>query len=164
MTKETVGKVARDLMLKDEPSHSPIDYEREMHKDYEKNIQECIARGKKDFPGNFYVLVITKKERLMQNVIRNYFMARQSCPTPEWDQTVYFYDRKNDVLQFLWVIPAKDVCEHLKDNALQVAPEEKGLLEFVLSYYDGTLFQLAKKRNGEIATSPELEKKGNKYV
>ncbi len=164
MSKETVGKASRDLLLKNEPSHSVIDYEREMHKDYEKNILECVERCKKEFFGDFYVLVIIKKERLMQNVIRNYFLGRKSCPTPDWDQTVYSYDRKNDTIKFMWVIPAKDICEYYKSHALEVVPEERELLQFVLDFDDGTLLRLAKKLNGEVQDSPLLEKKGKKYV
>lgn len=164
MAKKTVGKASLDLLLKNEPSHSAVDYEREMHKDYEKNIQECINRGKKGTAGDFYVIVITKKERLMENVIRNYFTFRKSCPTPEWDQAVYFYDRKKEGIEFLWVVPAKDVCEYYKEYALEVVPEERELLKFVLEFSDGTLFNIAKKRNGEEEKSPLLEKKGKKYV
>ena len=85
----------------------------------------------------------------MNNVIRNYFLTRFSCPTPEWDQAVYKYDTKSDSLDFLWVVPAKDICKNLKDNALNIDPSEKELLNFVLSFEDGTLLQLSKKLNNE---------------
>jgi len=55
----------------------------------------------------FYVCVITKKERLMDNVLRNYFLARSTCPTPQYDQTVYKYHRDSGAIQFLWVLPSK---------------------------------------------------------
>ena len=121
-----------------------------MHKDYEKNIFECVTTHKKVFFTDFYIVVLTKKERLMKNVIRNYFLARHSCPTPDYGQTVYRYNRKKDIINFMWVIPSKDSCYLLKDNALEVVPEERELLKYVLDFADGTLMKWAKKLNNEI--------------
>lgn len=147
---KTVGAISAELQGKEAPTRDPIELEREMHKDYEKNLFECIDRGKQDYPGDFYVVVITKKERIMQNVIRNYFACRQSCPTPEWDQTVYKYHRSEERIEFLWVVPSKETCEVMMQNAHDIAEEERGLLQFVLDYQDGTLYQKAKRLNGEI--------------
>ncbi len=155
--RETVGKLSSELLQKESPTHSPIELEREMHTEYEANLFSCIETGKKMYGNSFYVVVITKRERLMPNVFRNYFFSRSSCPTPDWDQTVYRYEKSCDEIEFLWVIPSKDTCEHLTLNALQVAPEERALLGFVLSFSDGTLFKLAKKLNKEMEHSPLLE-------
>ena len=148
--KETVGKVAVDLASKTPVERNPIELEREMHTDYDKNIYEAVDRGKKDYPGDFFIVVETKKERLLQNVLRNYFMVRQSCPTPNYDQTVYRYIRADEIVEFLWVVPARDVCFYLKDNALDVVDEEKVLLRYVLNFSDGTLYKLAQQLNNEI--------------
>jgi len=157
--RETVGKISSELMQKShENTHTPIEKIKEQLKDFEKNIDECIARGKKDFINDFYIVVVTKKERLLQNVLRNFFYPRQTCPTPEWDQTVYKYNRKNGCVEFLWVVPAKDICDLLIANALDLPPEQRDLLEFVMDYNDGTLLMLAKKLNGEADDSPLLVK------
>lgn len=158
--KETVGKIASDLLKKQPDSLSPIENMREQLTDYEKNLFECVDRYKNILPFNFFVVVITKKEPLMPNVLRNYFYARISCPTPDYDQTVYQYLHKDEALNFLWVIPSRDTCLILKENALRVVPEERQLLDFVLSFSDGSLFKLAKKLNGEVEDSPRLEKEG----
>ena len=147
--KETVGKISLDLLQKDPPTRDPIELEREMHKDYEANIYECISRGQRDCSGDFYVVVLTKTERLLSNVIRNYLFYRNSCPTPEYDQTVYRYDKKDKALEFLWVIPSEDACIYLKINALLVDKSEHDLLRFVLDFYDGTLDRKVKRLNNE---------------
>jgi hypothetical protein len=85
----------------------------------------------------------------MQNVLRNYFFPRNSCPTPEWDQAVYFYSRKDEKIDFMWVIPSKDTCKLFKENALLIAPEEKELLQFILEFEDGTLLEKSRLLNGE---------------
>ena len=156
--KETVGKLSSDLLLKDVDTRDPIELQRVMHKDYEKNLYEAIENGKKSYPRDFFVVVITKKEKLMPNVLRNYFFTRETCPTPEYDQTVYHYHREGDVIEFLWVLPSKDTCVLFKNNVLQIAPEEKWLLEFILKDSAGELLELSKKLNGELKDSILLEK------
>jgi hypothetical protein len=150
MTRETVGKVAHDLLLKQPDTDSPIEQMRESLTEYEQNLLERVEDGKKKYISDFFVVVITKRERLMTNVMRNYFFHRISCPTPQWDQAVYSYSIKDDELEFLWVIPSRDACEHLRNNALYVHPDERELLGFVLDFYDGTLDKLAKSMNGEM--------------
>ena len=123
--KKTVGKISTELIEKDvKVDHSPIDQMRESLTDYDANIYECIERGKKDYNKDFYIVVITKKERLMPNVLRNYFITRFSCPTPQFDQTVYKYNYKDQIIEFLWVIPAKDICEALLNNSLHIDGSE----------------------------------------
>lgn len=156
--RETVGKLSSELLKQESPTNSPIELEREMHTEYDNNIMQCVDSGKKQYPHNFYVIVITKRERLMPNVFRNYFFARESCPSPDWDQAVYHYMRSADAIEFLWVIPSKDTCEHLKENALYVTAAEKQLLNYVLDFSDGTLLRMAKKLNKERESSPLLEK------
>lgn len=150
MNKETVGKVSSDLIIKaHDNTHTAHDQMTESLTDYEENIFQCIESHKDKYPRDFYVVVVTKKEPLMQNVIRNYFLARSTCPTPDYDQTVYVYNRMRDDVEFLWTLPAKDICQEFIRDALQVPDEEKELLNYVLSFSDGTLFQLAKRLNGE---------------
>lgn len=152
--RETVGKISSDLLLKTPDSRDPIELEREMHKNYEQDVFKCIKDNMYLYNDDFYVVVITKKERLMSNVLRNYFFARLSCPTPDYDQTLYKYHWKDDALQFLWVIPSKDTCLYLLQNALQVADEERELRNFVIQFASGDLFALAKKLNNEKKDSP----------
>lgn len=157
MTRETVGKISSDLIINTvDNTHSAHDQALEQLADYEDNIQKAIQSGKQQYGSSFYVVVLTKKERLMQNVIRNYFLTRKTCPTPEWDQTVYFYNNDSGTIEFLWVIPAKDTCEYIKENALTIEKEEHALRDFVLAYYDGSLLRLSKSRNKEAVDSPLL--------
>ena len=157
MKRKTVGAASLELITKTPDTKSPIEQMQENLTNYESNIWECVERCKKDFPGDFYIVVITKNERLMPNVFRNYFYGRLSCPTPDYDQTVYKFKRKDNAPIFMWVIPSRDASIHLKENALYVAPQERELLKYVLAFEDGTLFKLAKELNGEKDDSPELE-------
>lgn len=159
MTKETVGKIATDLMKKEAPTLDAVELQREMQTDYEKNVEECIESGKKDWPGNFYIVVITKKERLLENVLRNFFFSRQTCPTPDYDQTVYHYVRSAGVIEYMWTLPAKNVCEYMRDNHHLIPPDEYGLLKHVTDFYDGTLLRKSKDLSHEASDSNIIIKK-----
>ena len=144
---DTVGKISSKLIDKPLETNDPIEQMREQLEDYESNIFQCIARYVKVFPLGFYIVVLTKRERLMPNVFRHYFFGRQSCPTPDYDQTVYKYSPEK--IEFLWVIPSKAACIHLKENALTIDKTEQFLLKFVLEFADCTLYNRAKQLNGE---------------
>lgn len=139
MTRETVGKHAFDIMSKPRESHNPIDYQREMHKEYMDEVYKCIDYHKKFFEDDFFVVVLTKRERLMEPVLRNFFLGRRSCPTPTYDQTVFKYHKDLDGLELIWTLPDKETALMFKEHALEVIPEERELRDFVLSFFDGTL-------------------------
>ena len=148
--KKTVGAISSELLVKADNNHTVIDQTNEQLSEWEASLFETIEKTKKAWPNkDFFVVVITKQERLMPNVFRNYFFTRFSCPTPDYDQTLYKYNFRDDIVDFVWVIPSRDTCMHLKENALLVVPEERGLLEYVLLFADGSLAKLCNKLNGE---------------
>lgn len=174
--RQTVGKISSDLLNKTPETRDPIEIQREMQKDYVDNLIMAVNHAlkkidcshlhtnspceydKNSFPGDFFVVVITKKEPLMQNVIRNYFIARSTCPIPDYDQAVYKYHADKEIIEFIWVIPSKDACLIMKDNAVEVHKDEKQLLQFVLDFADGTLYKKCKLLNGEKVDSIVLNK------
>lgn len=156
--RETVGKIATELLAKGSDHHTVSEQMLEQLSEYEKHIYNCVEDHKKKFNADFFVTVITKKEPLLPNVIRHYFLARLSCPTPDYDQTVYHYKRSSDTLDFLWVIPSKMACMYMIERQSRVPKEEWGLLKFVLDFSDGTLFKKSKELNGEKLDTPELTK------
>ena len=144
MARDTVGKIASQLKVHAvDNTHSAHEQMLEQLGEYDYNLYTTCEAGKKFYPKNFFIVVTTKKERLMDNVIRNYFYHRWTCPTPTWDQTVYRYNRADDCLEFIWVIPSQYACEYLRANALTVLHEERDLLNFVMNFFDGTLDRLA---------------------
>lgn len=157
MSKKTVGEISLELSQKSPESRDPIELQREMQKEYVDNLVECVRNFKETTTADFYIMVITKNERLMTNVFRNYFSGRLSCPTPDYDQALYRYKSKEQCIEFVWVIPSKDTCIHLLENSNIVAEEERELLQYVIDFKDGSLYALAKKLNGESKGSPFIE-------
>lgn len=149
MKKKTVGAQASELLEKIPESQDPVELERAMQEDYMKELHACINDSYDTYDNVFYITVLTKAERLMPNVFRNYFFARKTCPTPEYDQSVFRYNKELGRIEYLWTVPGKDVCYHLEENAAQVVTAEKMLLGFVLQFLDGSLLKACKKFNEE---------------
>ena len=171
--KQTVGKIASDLLLKTPDSNDPIEIQRATEAEYLQNLEWCVKHALKKidcssiaghddckkrvaFDGDFYVAALLKKEKLLQNVLRNYFVATKSCPTPTFDQTIYKYNAQKEAIEFLWVVPDQETALTLKENKQIVVPAEHGLLQFVLDYYDGNLHRICKKLNGETMNAGSL--------
>lgn len=142
-------------------------------KDEEDSLNLCVQKHKSIFPGDFYVVILTRQDKVIEenNIIdnkiqiRSQYIAKVACPTPNYDQAVFKYHKNDDRLEFLWVIPDRDTAFLLKNYALQVDKSERDLLNFVLKFADGSLYKLAKKLNGEKEDSGELEgRKSNREM
>jgi hypothetical protein len=155
--RRTVGQEALDIFQKGTYEASPIALQEEMLREYYQNLVDCALNSRKIHKGRFFIVVLTKNERLLINVFRNYFFARKTCPTPDYDQSVFRYDDIAESIDYLWTIPSQDACHHLLANASDVHKSERELLEYVVKFKRGELFRLAKKLNGE-KPNPEVIK------
>lgn len=148
--RSNVGKLSSDLLYKQADPVSIIDQQRAMQQDYIYNLEQCIDAHKKVWPDqDFFAVIVTKQEKVMQNVFRNYFLARQSCPTPDYDQVVWKYDHLKDDYDFIWAVPDKETCLTFMENAAIIEPENYELLHMIIKFHDGTLLQTCKQFNGE---------------
>lgn len=134
---QTVGQAAYEILRKDQSSQGVIDTQREMQKGYIDELVKCAKRY--DWGDPFYLCVITKKERLMPNVVRNYFFARQTRPTPDYNMALYKYDPKTECVTFEWVLPDPESVDIILENAHILPKEQKQLLDFCYRFRLGVL-------------------------
>lgn len=148
--RDTVGKISQELKKK-APETTNVNEQGEwMTKDYLANLYECLLKYSQNNPlTDFFIEVQTVKTRLLDNVIRNYFIARLSCPTPNYDQTVWQYKYKDEELFLTWTIPNREHCFKLLKNAAIIDPSIRELTNQVIAFDDGTLYKLSKKLNNE---------------
>lgn len=150
VSRPNVGQISIELALKDSGGHSAAEQGKAQLSEYIPNLIEATNKGKKDLVSqDFYIVVLTKRERLMQNVMRHYFFTRLTCPTPDYDQAVYRYSFLKDEVDFIWVIPDPYTCNYFIANSLTIPPEDRCLLEHIFKFKDGTLDKLARQLNGE---------------
>lgn len=134
----TVGAEAVKLLSNPDEKQLVKDTSNEMIKDYMDNLESCVRRYK-DWTDPFYVVVLNRRERLLVNVIRNMFFARKTLPTPEYDQTVYYYDPKTDELRYLWTVPDKETVMDMVLCPNEVRSSHFQLLEFCQLFVQGKL-------------------------
>jgi exoribonuclease II len=148
---KSVGTISHELSFKDPGNHTVAEQGKEQLKDYLPNLLDVARKGKASMPSkDFYIVVLTKRERLMQNVIRHYYFTRLSCPTPDYDQAVYSYNHNKDEIEFLWVVPDPITIRYFMENAFDIPPEDRCLLKYIAEFNDGTLDKLARRLNGEV--------------
>lgn len=152
---KTVGQASKELFEKSLISpntHGVEEQMREQLSDYERNVLECAQAFRSKNPNtDFFIVVITKLEKafLARNVIRNYFLARRTCPLPNYDETVFHYTHNDENIRLMWALPNKQACLHIVTNPLSMKPEEKELVKFVLDFANGTLESVARRLNNE---------------
>lgn len=141
--REKLGKLALDLLKNRDEKQSVIETQREMQKNYVNDLIECAKRGENehgtDFP--FYICVQTRRERLFTNVIRNQFYSRKTRPIPQYDLALYWYDPKDERIEFVWCIPDKESVNNiLRDFKNGTLPSDQlKLYEFCKSFKENTL-------------------------
>ncbi len=148
-SKPTVGKEALKRLEDPDSKQGIVDTQREIDKGYFEDLHKCIDEAKKreGFDGNFFIVVLQKKEVLMQNVVRRYFVARQSLPTPDYDQTVWYY-RKGGTPEYLWTIPNPEYALLMYNHPLNFPPDHKELLGFVRDFMESKLYRKTCERIG----------------
>jgi len=141
LKKETVGKIALDLIKQGDQKQGVIDTQREMLKKYVDNLIVAAREGEKAFGQEkaFYICVQTRRERLLTNVLRNQFYARRTRPAPAYDLALYWYDPKDEQLRFVWNVPDKETVEAMTSYPENVPDDQQQLLSFCQGFIRNTL-------------------------
>jgi len=120
----TVGQAVHDILESGEKSPEVGDIIKEYGDSYVAQVQECIDRNAPKYESPFYLVVLHKKEQWAMNVLRNWFVARQSKPTmkdmwamfPNFMHTVYEADKNNGELKLLWSLPSPQEAKVILEN------------------------------------------------
>jgi len=96
----------------------------------------------------FYIVSTFKKDPATSK-IHTKFWSRNSCPTPQFDQSVYQCNKDWDGPLYMWTLPTEDYAIAMRDHKELCPPEQYQLLRFVLDYFNGTLLNVAKKLSNE---------------
>jgi hypothetical protein len=154
MKKKTYGQQVMEHRSKQHSDDDDvIEYRRKIEPEIIKNIHETIAKAKDQdqYRGkDFYICLLMKTER-MGNIPRTFVLARKSCPTPTYQQSVWKYHRNSGELEFLWAIPEKILYYHIYHNAHKYIQDKEcaGLAKFILLMESGELEEWVIKENGE---------------
>lgn len=152
---KTVGEYAQELKQKQPDTIDTVELQREIDQK-EKTLEEiwkCVEEHEKLWNFPFYVVVLQKHEKALQNVVRRYFLARRSCPSPTYDQTVFRFEPKTGQLEWIWSLPDRNSCKHYIKNHQQIPKSHHDLLRCIVAFYNGQLIEKVQKLNKEIVAS-----------
>lgn len=130
-----------------------IEYRRQMEPDIMARIRNTAlqAKDKDGYVGkDFYIVLITTVDRVLRQP-RIIPLARKSCPTPVYKQSVWKYKTFSDQLEFLWSIPDAILYYHILRNQSQYINDKdtSDIAKFVALMESGELLEWVKKENGE---------------
>nr|CAB4126342.1 hypothetical protein UFOVP88_14 [uncultured Caudovirales phage] len=127
-----VGQAVSDILSHDQPSQTVEDTIDAFKNDYEKAFHEAVEKGiEQGFKFPFYIYVLQHKMFWADNVIRHWFVSRQT-PTspykemvenPHHNKILYKVDPDFDLIEIVWNIPGKEDCETIMRDPLMYAPE-----------------------------------------
>ena len=148
---KTVGQLSYEASLLEKEPIRVQEQTAKMHEEYGDELMRAIQKGIETYPGEpiFFIEDITRQERLMMNVIRHTLIPRLTCPTPNYDQTVYRIIVKDQAIEYIWSLPDRISCITYLENMPIVVDEERELAQFILDFRDGRLELLAQQLNGE---------------
>lgn len=130
-----------------------IAYRRAMEPNIIQQLRDTAEKVKDD-PGyinkDFYIVLITMVDRVLRQP-RIIPLARKSCPTPVYKQSVWKYRNGSGDLEFLWSIPDSILYHHILRNQLKYINDKEtaDLARFVILMENGELLKWVKKENGE---------------
>jgi hypothetical protein len=145
-----IGKQAYNKSLKTNTDRVEVrELNNEKNKNYMATVIDTALKSKNKYDDNYYVVVLTKRERLISRAIRNLFFTTQACPTPSYEQAVYMFNPDDEVLDFLWIVPSKEMCNKMYQQRYFIELQSDPLLPFVIDFVEGKLLEKAKFLNNE---------------
>lgn len=113
-----VGQAVVDILSKEQPIQTVGDTLDAYGPKYAKEIEKTIEENQDKYTSPFYIFVLTKKEFWANNLVRNWFIARQTPPHAfkmmeqysNYTKTLYMVDAKKGKLKILWSLPGFDDC------------------------------------------------------
>jgi len=129
------------------------EYRRSMEPDIMDRIYKTVdqTRFKDDYNGkDFYIVLITTADRVLRQP-KIILLARKSCPTPVYKQSVWKWLSDAAKLEFIWSIPDAILYYHILKNQSKYMNDKEtaDLAKFVILMENGELLEWVKRENGE---------------
>ena len=142
----TVGQAALNLLAMANASHDMQEVQETidaMTPAYWAEFEDCAKKNSSKYQGKFYIVCLRKKESCFVNVLRQWFIARQTRPLAftlrrdfyNFDHDVWEIDKCGQA-RLLWTLPpAQDCLTIMKHPELY----HSDLTAWIKAFDDGTL-------------------------
>lgn len=140
------GKAAYDLLHKGIEANEMQEVQETidaMTPAYIAELEDCAKKNSRKYQGNFYIVCLRKKEAFFINVLRQWFIARQSKPMacvlfrdyPNFDHDIWEVTPAGHT-RLLWSLPpAQEQLTIMKNPHLY----HSDLVNWIKQYQDGDL-------------------------
>lgn len=152
--KKFAGQVIREHDAKSfDLEDDIIEYRKAMEPEIMSRLYDTVAKTRMTdgYSGkDFYVVLLTTAERVLRQPKLTY-LARKSCPTPVFKQSVWKYKNCSGQLEFLWSIPDSILYYHILQDPVRYLKDKEtaDIARFVILMEDGALLDWVKQENGE---------------
>lgn len=127
---QRAGQAVYDIMSKEQSAQTVEETLEEWGPDFAVELERCIQDNKDKYAGEFYVFVLTKKEMWATNLVRNWFIARNTEPAkgpmmvdyPHATKTVYKVNPRIGGLDLVWTIPGIEDCRSIASSPQSYDP------------------------------------------
>lgn len=129
--KQSVGGAVKEILEKEQHETEVGEIIESYADEYVQEMQKAVEINAPRFESPFYIVVLHKKEPWALNVLRNYFIGRQTKPTIKtmWTQyknfmhTVYECIPEKGELKLLYSLPSPDEAKTILQNWHLYDPE-----------------------------------------
>jgi hypothetical protein len=137
-----VGQAVVDILSKEQPEQTVEETIDAFGPDFVKELESTIESNKHRYQSPFYVLILTKKEMWACNVVRNFFIARQTYPLatdiikdyPNHTKTLYKVNTDKGSLEIMWCLPGHQECQAIARNP---GSFDRELVNWIFQCYAG---------------------------
>lgn len=126
-----VGQASIDILSKPHAEQTVGETLDAFGPDYARQIEECIDQHAHKYTNPWYLFVLTKKEYLLENVVRNWFIPRQTAPHAfdmmeqysNFTKTLYIVDSEKGKIKLCWSLPGFTDCITVAAHPELYSPE-----------------------------------------
>ena len=111
---------------------------------FTKELEDTVNKNIEKYDDPFYILVLTKKEMWADNLVRNYFIARQTKPKAidmitdyaHHTKTLYRVEKYRGEVEIEWSIPGFEECKTVMNHPEQY---DSKLVTWITDCFSGNL-------------------------
>lgn len=144
------GSIAKEISEKVVSEKDPLlvgDVSCEHVKELSDLLNRQVEYTTKKWPDQSFFIEVNLKKDFISDIIANIAplirkipKARRTCPEPFYDQIVFYYDHKKEVLELLWSIPDIDTCfTYLMRTPKNLNKAEQDLYYYIKDFDSGLL-------------------------
>ena len=138
------GQAVHDILSKDQPTYTAEDILDAYAPKYMADLEKCVDENKSKYQSPFYIYVLSHKEMWAENIVRNWFIARQTPPYaldmvvqyPHQMKTLYMVDTKIGKIKLLWTLPGLEDCKSIVKEKHKYDPD---LVKWIEMCFSGQL-------------------------